>query len=460
MVVLKAGRHTARIAIEILLPALVMTAPRIVTGQETVGTIALLAAQFELDRLAPGETSGEAVFVIDEADSVTLEIIAIEGLVTSIEGPASEVLDQNTIGAFSGEFASFEGAEQARDPFVLPTSIPGFHYLYTFPSLGPGNYTVRFRADSALIEEVPVITQLFTDSQVGTSLFATESVLKLGNPAVLTAALFEGDQPVLDANIDVVIRPEVGSPVTLTLLDDGGDADNASEDGLYSAEFVPDLPGLYRVAAEIRGITRAGLPFFREPGSQFTVVAPASLTGRVEDRGVDDDGDLLFDRMVVDVEANTTAAGNYRVFVHLKTRGGQKLVRSAGAELSVGVQTVAVDFEAIGLQESGEDGPYNVELVELLLLGEEGAIPSDRLVDVGETNPYRLADFEGFVERSVVCDVDLDEDIDINDITAIVAARGQHAEPGDPRDADGDGTITITDARSCVLQCSNLRCVP
>jgi len=78
MEAIKAGQSTNRIAIEILLVVLVTaSAPRAVKAQEPSASIALLAAQFELDRLAPGETAGEAVFMIDEADSVTFEIIAI-----------------------------------------------------------------------------------------------------------------------------------------------------------------------------------------------------------------------------------------------------------------------------------------------------------------------------------------------------------------------------------------------
>jgi len=60
-----------------------------------------------------------------------------------------------------------------------------------------------------------------------------------------------------------------------------------------------------------------------------------------------------------------------------------------------------------------------------------------------------------------VCDVDADGDIDINDVRAITAARGQTATgPDDPRDMNGDGIITVNDARGCVLQCTNPRCAP
>ena len=57
--------------------------------------------------------------------------------------------------------------------------------------------------------------------------------------------------------------------------------------------------------------------------------------------------------------------------------------------------------------------------------------------------------------NSIVCDADADGDVDRNDINAIVAARNTPATgPDDPRDADGDGFITILDGRRCVLSCT------
>ncbi len=61
-----------------------------------------------------------------------------------------------------------------------------------------------------------------------------------------------------------------------------------------------------------------------------------------------------------------------------------------------------------------------------------------------------------FVQR---CDVDLDGSIDRRDILAISQHRNQPAsDPDDPRDWDGDGTITALDARGCVLACTLPRC--
>jgi uncharacterized repeat protein (TIGR01451 family) len=57
------------------------------------------------------------------------------------------------------------------------------------------------------------------------------------------------------------------------------------------------------------------------------------------------------------------------------------------------------------------------------------------------------------------CDINRDQKINIDDINLIFAARGLRVTTGDPRDLDGDGLITVNDARGCVLRCDNPVCV-
>ncbi|MEN6374413.1 MAG: Ig-like domain-containing protein [Smithella sp.] len=55
------------------------------------------------------------------------------------------------------------------------------------------------------------------------------------------------------------------------------------------------------------------------------------------------------------------------------------------------------------------------------------------------------------------CDLNNDDMINRTDINIIMTGRGQHL-PGDPRDIDGDGWITVNDARGCTLQCTKPNC--
>lgn len=59
----------------------------------------------------------------------------------------------------------------------------------------------------------------------------------------------------------------------------------------------------------------------------------------------------------------------------------------------------------------------------------------------------------------MMCDADGDFDVDLDDIAAIVLAKGS-ASTGltDVRDSDGDGIITVLDARYCAEQCEDEQC--
>ena len=59
---------------------------------------------------------------------------------------------------------------------------------------------------------------------------------------------------------------------------------------------------------------------------------------------------------------------------------------------------------------------------------------------------------------SGVCDVDTDGDVDSADIALIRAGIGQTPVANDPRDATGDGKITINDVRACTLKCTKPNC--
>jgi hypothetical protein len=74
-------------------------------------------------------------------------------------------------------------------------------------------------------------------------------------------------------------------------------------------------------------------------------------------------------------------------------------------------------------------------------------------VEVGQLGVYAAF-------TTLTCDVDQNGKVDLNDIALILQARGQSASPGDLRDANGDGFITVNDARLCVSVCKNANCAP
>ncbi len=380
---------------QFILVLLTLTLPCLVEAQLTSATLNLQDSRIEVDRLAPGLTVGEAVFLIDEADQIEIDIVStFEAITTSILAPTGELIDENSIVGLGGEFTSFAGS-LPDSPFLSPASEPGFHFIYRFPSLGQGNYTVRFEADPSLSEEVAIITRLVTTSPLAVGLIATNPQVNEGDLAVLTAAVFEGGQPVADATVITTIRDSDGNLSNLTLLDDGLDADDTAGDGLYSGEFEAQIPGEYGAVAAISGLTSSGLAFVRQAAASFSVLPRRSiLTGSFTDSGVDDTGNGLFDRLVISVETDTVEAGPYRLFVKLEAANGNTVVRSADADLTVGSGSIAVEFEADAILELAEDGPYEIKLFDIFLLEPNRITPADRLEDLGQTRVFLLSQFQ------------------------------------------------------------------
>ncbi len=77
--------------------------------------------------------------------------------------------------------------------------------------------------------------------------------------------------------------------------------------------------------------------------------------------------------------------------------------------------------------------------------------------DAGETSPLVADVTDG--EPAEPGDLDGDDDVDRDDLNVILAARNQPADGADdPRDLDGDGIITVLDARILVTLCTRPRC--
>jgi hypothetical protein len=84
----------------------------------------------------------------------------------------------------------------------------------------------------------------------------------------------------------------------------------------------------------------------------------------------------------------------------------------------------------------------------------------DRSVNEGETLSFVITAGEPEGDSlTITGDIDGDCDLDTDDMNIIMAARNTPADgDDDPRDLDGDGTITANDARQLSLLCTRPRC--
>lgn len=366
-------------------------------AQSTSSPLDLSNLLVEVDRLAPGTTTGLAVFPVDGVGTeVVFDITANIGtLVTSISGPAGQVINPATVASFGGNFLTFEGV-QSGETTVSALARPGFHYLYVFEAPAPGDYTVNFDGGPGLAEEVAVVSTLQTTSTLAAALFTTSNDFVVGSVVVLGFALFDGALPVGGANVPVVISADTGESGNVTLLDDGSGADQAAGDGIYTGTYTPLAAGNFNATTIATG-TAPGIGVFKRMGaSSFLVVPPtAVIAGTFSDVGVDTNSNGLFDVVRVSIDLNVMSAGDHVVQVTMRPSGGPALTATAIAPLNPGASSVAVDFTAEQIRAAGLDGPYAVELVEVTFLDPAlGPVIVDTEIDLGLTLGYLLSQLE------------------------------------------------------------------
>jgi len=347
--------------------------------------------RFDLARLAPGQTQGGASFVVDDAGEIEIDVYStVDNLAVTVVTPGGQIIDPTSVVTRGGTFATMQ-TFVSDDLFVSPLDLDGFHYVYDFPTAGPGTYQVAFAAAS-LADEAPVVTRVATTSDLRAALFVSDTFVPLGDPLVLTAAVFSGTQPVTGASMTVDVRDPSGARFAVPLHDDGVDPDASGGDGLYSGTFTPASAGNYGAAAEMSGTDSGGLPFERQAASTFEVLRPtATLPGTIGDSGIDDDGDGLIDKVRVRADVTVTEAGAYRVVATLQTDTGQTLTRAGDANLSSGATSITADFEAAALRALGQAGPWQVADIALYRMDPDRALPAGHLQNVGQTQPYALA---------------------------------------------------------------------
>jgi len=366
-------------------------------AQNTSSPLDLSNLLVEVDRLAPGTTTGLAVFPVDGVGTeVVFDITANIGtLVTSITGPAGQIINPTTVASFGGNFLTFEGV-QSGESTVSALARPGFHYLYVFEAPAPGDYTVNFDGGLGLAEEVAVVSTLQTSSTLAAALFTTSNDFVVGNVVVLGFALFNGAQPVASANVPVVITADTGESGNVTLLDDGSSADQTAGDGIYTGTYSPLAAGNFNATTIATG-TAPGIGTFKRMGAaSFLVVPPtAVIAGTFSDVGVDTNSNGLFDLVRVSIDLNVMIAGDHVVQVTLRPSGGPALTATAIAPLTPGASSVPVDFTAEQLRAAGIDGPYAVELVEVTLVDPaQGPVIVDAEIDLGLTLGYLISQLE------------------------------------------------------------------
>lgn len=163
-------------------------------------------------------------------------------------------------------------------------------------------------------------------------------------------------------------------------------------DGPYTVDIVVRDPATLQPLDAVR-LPQATAAYLSTQFDPFgSSNQPILLTGNSADRGIDTNGNGQYDELHIDVEVSLARADFYEWSARLVDRNGTELgFYTRRATLAAGVTNINFVFDGETIGRNGVDGPYFLK--GLLIFGRTGANLVQ--VDVAETRPYRVTEFEG-----------------------------------------------------------------
>lgn len=270
----------------------------------------------------------------------------------------------------------------------------GVHVQVAVAAPATGTWHVRVSLPAGSPDTLGNITAVMTGG-LGVSAITSRPSYSAGESAVIGVLVFDGGTPVSPAIVtaNVYQQGAEGSPLTVTLHDDGGDPDAAAGDGLYTAQVGGLATGQYLVEASV--VSAAGRA---TAGTDFEV-APrlARFDGVFSDAGVDTNFDGLFDHVALRLGALVEIPGTYAVTAVLRKDATHTLSAGAQFTLAAGTATLTVPFGASAIKTFlAADGPYEIAEATLVRLADAGAGEhvADRRTSLGLTQAYSLSQLQ------------------------------------------------------------------
>lgn len=279
-------------------------------------------------------------------------------------------------------------------------SIEGFKSeVYRFNVLEIGLWTVL--VNGALVPDPPgtegyLVGAWLDESTISMNTLPDRPVYSVGDAITIRATLTDGTSRISDADVSADVRLPDNTTGSVSLRDDGVLPDETRGDGVYAGTFDrTNQSGLYHFA--VKAERALFPPFSRHKYLLLPVSAStSSFTGTSSDRGIDSNGNSLFDVLGIDVEVNITREATYLLRGALRTSTGIEIgAVTSRVPLMPGTQNVRLNFDGKTIFQVGVDGPYSLHLIKLAEETASGdVLPVDEGQDVYRTAAYSFRAFE------------------------------------------------------------------
>jgi hypothetical protein len=183
---------------------------------------------------------------------------------------------------------------------------------------------------------------------------------------------------------------------------------------------------------------------------EFQIPPAAAFTGIYSDGGRDINSDGLYNYLTIDVDMDATVAGNYSIEGWLYDVNGTDIGwAGVSTYLTVGIQTVGLNFDGKDIQEHGVNGSYYLK--NLVLFDENSAVLG-YIVDAYTTSAYNYTDFQTPPSQFTDAYLDYGTDIDGDglyeyltiDVGVKVTSAGNYSVEGLLYDINGSIVVSTS----------------
>ncbi|KJH73100.1 choice-of-anchor X domain-containing protein [Aliterella atlantica] len=361
------------------------------SSQQEVVNFNLIAQVNRFHLLTPTVPTLTQTIDIDDTNEVTLGF-----------GSPSKTLKIELISPSGQRFSSGNinsaGVKSSIFPDPADPNTKGANYLFVLTRPQAGKWTYVITETVPLIKNRGVLMDMFSSSPVRAGMMSTNFNNRANSDVFLSLTVADGQNILKNPSIKATVA-KVGDSsfpeATVNFHDDGANGDATAGDGLFTASFKSAVPGEFQAFADITGTTSRGSSFGRNAYTTFKVNPDiAHFVGSFTNRGIDPEGDGLFNEIGISPNIQVLEAGKYDVQVTLTASNGESITAHKLFDLTTGGANPEVTFKSEEIKEFLKvNGAYIVSKA-IIRSYNDLSVALDRAYNLGNTQPYQISQLQ------------------------------------------------------------------
>lgn len=328
---------------------------------------------------------------IDDADEINIGF-----------GSPSKTLKIELISPSGQRFSSGNintgGVKSRIFPDPTDPNTKGANYLFVLTRPQAGKWTYVIADTVPLTKNRGVLMDMFSSSPVRAGMLSTYFNNRANSDVYLSLTVADGQNIVKNPSIKATVAKVDDSTfpeATVNFHDDGANGDATASDGLFTASFKSQVSGEFQAFADITGTTSRGTAFQRNAYTTFKVNPDiAHFLGSFTNRGIDTDGDGLFNQIGISPTVQVLEAGKYDVKMTLTASNGESITTHKLFDLPTGNATPEVTFKSEEVNDFLKvNGSYVISQA-ILRSYNDLSVALDRAYNLGSTEPYQISQLQ------------------------------------------------------------------